>query len=401
MHSLLWTFISRVGVMMLFLFASLLVTGAEPVKSTRPSQIPCIDISQDKDKQTVIAAGTQDLYQGHPYSVTMPDGKTIFLTWCINHGGFAGPMARSDDGGKTWTRIDSIMPEGYRHHKNCPSIYYLVNSEGNGFLWVFTAQPLMPRIVSTDNGKTWSEKEPLGFPNVMAFSSIIPKNPGVQDGKYIGFYHHRYDAEGKTINEEPAIKGGGLRVVVSETSDAGFTWSTPRIIAEQKGVLLCEPFAFWSPDKKEICCLLRENTHKGNSMVIFSSDHGQTWTPATYTSWELTGDRHLGGYLPDGRLIFSFRDQALESPTRGHFVAWVGTYNDIKKGLPGQYRIKLLHSNAGGDCGYPGMHLFDNGDVLALTYIKYQPGNIKHSIVSTRFNIMDIDKRIMDIDKKN
>ena len=35
----------------------------------------------------------------------------------------------------------------------------------------------------------------------------------------------------------------------------------------------------------------------------------------------VTGDRHQGVYVDDGRLVIAFRDQAMESPTRGHFVA--------------------------------------------------------------------------------
>jgi hypothetical protein len=36
----------------------------------------------------------------------LADGKTIFCAWNIGHGGHARPMARSDDGGLTWTRMD-------------------------------------------------------------------------------------------------------------------------------------------------------------------------------------------------------------------------------------------------------------------------------------------------------
>ena len=35
------------------------------------------------------------------------------------------------------------------------------------------------------------------------------------------------------------------------------------------------------------------------------------------------------------------------------------------------YRLKLLHNYAGCDCGYPGIHLLDDGTVLATTYIKF------------------------------
>ena len=348
--------------------------------------LPLLDISQEKDRHTMIAAGTKDVYQGHPTSVLMPDGKTIFCVWCVNHGGPAGPMARSDDGGKTWTRLDDILPENFKNHRNCPSIYRMVSADGKERLWVFSAQPRMPRIVSEDGGKTWKEMEPLGFPNVMTFSSVVEKNPGKQDGKYIGLYHHRINLEGNVMDGERG-PGLNLAVAMTETEDGGLTWSTPRQICAVEGRDPCEPFGFWSPENREICCLMRDNKHKGNSLMMFSTDHGATWTTAVDTPWGLTGDRHWGVYAPDGRFVCVFRDQALKSPTRGHFVGWVGTYDDIKRGKPGQFRVKLLHSNAGGDCGYPGIQVLPDGSIFALTYIKYEPGENKHSVVGTRFRL--------------
>ncbi|HBJ86467.1 MAG TPA: exo-alpha-sialidase, partial [Verrucomicrobiales bacterium] len=89
----------------------------------------------------------------------------------------------------------------------------------------------------------------------------------------------------------------------------------------------------------------------------------------------------------------AFRDQALNSLTKGHFVAWVGTYDDLKQGKPGQYRVKLLHNHAErvGDCGYPGMELLPDGTIVATTYVKYAPGKEKHSVVSVRFNLATTD----------
>jgi sialidase-1 len=102
----------------------------------------------------------------------------------------------------------------------------------------------------------------------------------------------------------------------------------------------------------------------------------------------------MGVYTKDGRLVIAFRDMALNSPTAGHFVAWVGTYDDIKKGKPGEYRIKLLHSYAGRDCGYPGMEILPDGTIVATTYIKYWNGQRKHSVVSTRFQIDELDAMV-------
>ncbi len=368
------------------------------IRANAQSAVPLLDISQDASRQTVIAAGTPDVYQGHPYLAQNPD-DSLLLVWCVEHGGAAGPIARSVDAGKTWTRIDQNAPEGYKKHINCPSVYRLVDKEGKVWHWVFTSQPYIARIVSGDGGESWEEKEPLGFANVMAFSSIIPKHPGVQDGEYIGFYHRRRAADGTLLNKEPPT-AGRLEVAVSETKDAGFTWSTPRTIADVEGKDLCEPFAFWSPEKDEICCLLRENTHKGRSMVVFSADAGESWSTPQDASWELTGDRHIGCYVGADRLFIAFRDQAVDSPTKGHFLGWVGTYDDVKNGRPGDYRVKLLHSYAKpwvGDCGYPGVAVMKDGTVLALTYVKYRDDDCKHSIVETRFTIDELDKLAREV----
>lgn len=82
---------------------------------------------------------------------------------------------------------------------------------------------------------------------------------------------------------------------------------------------------------------------------------------------------------------------APNSPTKGHFVAWV-SYKDLVEGTSGQYRIKLLHSFAGSDCGYPGLEVMPDGSLLAVTYIKNEPGNTKHSIVQVKFDLKDTDK---------
>ena len=138
---------------------------------------------------------------------------------------------------------------------------------------------------------------------------------------------------------------------------------------------------------------MRENKHKGRSLVMFSQNEGKTWSTPVDTAWGLTGDRHYGVQAEDGRWVIAFRDKAKNSPTENHFVAWVGTYDDIKNSKPGQCRIKLLHSHAGWDCGYPGMELLPDDTIVATTYIRYKPGE-EHSVVSTRFRLKEIDEKL-------
>jgi hypothetical protein len=345
--------------------------------------LPLVDLSDRKERHVVVAAGTEQIYQGHPTTVLMPDGTTIFCVWSINHGGPAGPMARSDDGGITWTRMDAQLPDGFKSHQNCPSIYRMTDPDGKERLWVFSAAkgdrqgPGMPSIMSEDGGKTWKEMPPLGFPCVMTFSSIVR----LKDGRYLGLYHKGPGGADKVP----------LEVLQTITADGGFTWSDPVVVAAVEGKNPCEPFVFRSPDGGELCCLMRENSHTGRSLVMFSRDEGVTWTKPVDTPWGLTGDRHVGGFTRDGRLLVAFRDQALNSPSKDHFVAWVGSYEDIRKSRPGQYRIKLLHSHAGRDCGYPGVEFLPDGTIVATTYLKYAPGNAKHSVVSVRFNLAETD----------
>ncbi|MDP7287236.1 MAG: sialidase family protein [Phycisphaerae bacterium] len=372
----------RTFAVVLLLSAITVAEDKAKVEKVEKENLSVVDISKQTERHVVIAAGTERVYQGHPTTLLMPDRKTMFCVWSIGHGGPAGPMARSDDAGLTWKRLDDQLPAGFRKHRNCPSIYRMVDPKGKERLWVFSAWPGMPRIVSEDSGKTWTEAKPLGVKCVMTFSSVIR----LKDGSYLGMYHRR--------DEKRAVQ-----VMQIKTADGGLTWSAPRIVAAVDKKAPCEPFAFRSPDGKEICCLMRENFHKGRSLMMFSTDEGKTWSTPVDTPWGLTGDRHMGVYAPDGRLVVSFRDKAIGSSTYNHFVAWVGTYEDIRKRRPGQYRIKLLHSNAGGDCGYPGMDLLPDGTIAATTYIKYAPGKKRHSVVSTRFKLKALDKMTLKAKK--
>jgi len=338
-------------------------------------ELPLVDISGEKQRHVVIAAGTKEIYQGHATTLLLPNSRTMFAVWSYEHGGPCGPMARSDDAGLTWTRLDDTLPPGFRRHLNCPSVYRIVDGQGKARLWVISgiSGGGMGRLMSGDGGRTWTEMPRLAFPCGMPFTGMARLN----DGRTAAFGQRR-------------VSGKDQGVVMSVTDDGGLTWSPPRVIAKCTAKNLCEPFVLRSPDGQELCCLMRENRHKANSMMCFSRDEGKTWTAPVDTAWGLTGDRHLGVQAPDGRWVIAFRDRALRSSTYGQFVAWVGTYEDIRQARPGQFRIKLLHNYAGADCGYPGLELLPDGTIVATTYTKYWADERRHSVVSTRFKLDEL-----------
>ena len=344
--------------------------------------IPTLDISSQKYRQSLVAAGTEEIYQGHPTTALLSDDKTILCVWTINHGGYCGPMAKSVDGGKTWEMVET--PEDWEGMKNCPSIYRMIDKEGTERLMVYAAQPDMAQTYSLDNGETWTPVKSLGIENIMPFTSMVR----LHNGDYLAMYNKRPESATKAFSNE---------VWQSVSKDGGLTWEEPRqIVPYTEAYSPCEPCVFWSPDGKQLACLIRDNNRQGNSLMIFSEDEGSTWTEPQETPWGLTGDRHVAKYAPDGRLVVVFRDKAPLSPTYDHFVAWVGHYSDLLNDKGGEYRIKLLHSYAGWDCGYPGLELLPDGTFVATTYIKYENNANKNSVVSVRFSLPEVDKLLRD-----
>jgi hypothetical protein len=163
------------------------------------------------------------------------------------------------------------------------------------------------------------------------------------------------------------------------------------MVQKDTAVHLCEPGLIRSPDGKQMAVLLRENSRRRNSYVIFSDDEGQSWTEPRELPASLTGDRHTGVYGPDGRLFISFRDTTRESPTKGDWVAWVGTYDDIVEGREGQYRVRLMDNHKGADCAYPAVEILPDGTIVTTTYGHWEPDQPAY-IVSVRLKLEELDK---------
>ena len=374
--------------------------GRPPKKivQTYHDELPIVDLTRDAFRQTVIAMGTPDTYQGHPTTLLTPDGKTLFCVWTIKHGGGCGPAARSDDGGRTWTRIDDLLPAQYKFHRNCPTLQTVPRPDGSGVNFCVFSANCQPEtggglgiMISRDNGKSWWVTPPAPHLSAgMPPTGFMPLKDGTS-ALFGQVFKSKEKAKDRPTDDQA--------VWMSVTKDGGFTWGAPRIVAAAENKNLCEPFALRSPDGSEIGLLIRENRHTARSMMCFSRDEGKTWTKPVDTCWGLTGDRHEGVQLPDGRWVVAFRDRALGSSTYGQYVAWVGTYDDLRSGRPGQYRIHLMKSWSGtqyggwkGDTGYSGVELLPDGTILCTTYIKLFPDDRLQSVACTRFRISETDK---------
>lgn len=375
----------------LFMIALTAAAAASPVQEPgepgrREITIPTIDISDETDRHVIIAVGTEDTYQGHATTLLMPDGKTMFCVWCLGHGGTCGPMKRSEDGGLTWSDLLTV-PDNWRQTRNCPAIYRLVDPEGTARLLVFAGQGpggTMHQAHSDADGRKWTPMTCTGLTTVMPFCTI----ESVDGGKrLLGMTNTR--RPGETVEKRSNV------VAQSFSTDGGLTWSRPwEVVLDIPGCVPCEPWLIRSPDGKQLLCIMRENNRSYNCWMMTSDDEGRTWSKARQLPAALSGDRHASRYTADGRLFIAFRDTARQSPTRNHFVGWVGTYDDIIAGREGQYRVKLLHSHAGSDCGYAAVERLADGTIIATTYVKYRPGPQQHSVVSVRLKLEELDGQV-------
>ncbi|MFQ5810826.1 MAG: exo-alpha-sialidase, partial [Armatimonadota bacterium] len=344
--------------------------------------LPTVDIADETERHVIVAQGTEETYNGHPTTLLMPDGRTMFCVWTYGHGGPCGPLKSSPDGGLTWSPLLPVH-ESWSRVRNCPAIYRLMDGAGTARLIVYAKDgDTICRSVSEDAGQTWSPMESIGIESVMPWTTVVP----------IGGNRHLAQTNARR-SDDPDPRSNNI--IQSISSDGGLTWSPPTVVLDMPGFQPAEPAIVRSPHGRQLLCLMRENSRKLNSLTMVSDDEGETWSAPQELPAALTGDRHVARYAPDGRLVVAFRDMDVSglSPSRNHFVAWVGTYDDITSGREGQYRVKLLHSHSGSDCGYPGLELLPDGTFVATTYIKYRPGPEKHSVVSVRFALAELDAK--------
>jgi hypothetical protein len=363
------------------LLSASLVFSGELAGKLKGYSIPLIDLADETYRQ-VIVDKEQGQYLGHPTTVLLEDNKTIIAVYPKGHGRGAIVMKKSTDGGLTWSKRLAV-PENWATSKEVPTLYRTIDPQGRKRLIMFSGLYPIRMAVSEDDAVNWTPLRPIGnFGGVVAMASLVR----LKNGDYMALFHD----DGRFLRA--AGKTTKFQVFKTISTDGGLTWSQPEVIAEHPRAHLCEPGAIRSPDGKQIAVLLRENSRKFNSFVIFSNDEGRTWTKPVELPGALTGDRHTGKYAPDGRLFITFRDTTHQSPTKGDWVGWVGTYDDIVNGREGQYRVRLMDNHKDADCAYPGLELLPDGTFVTTTYGHWIEGE-QPFIVCVRFKLEEIDAK--------
>jgi hypothetical protein len=363
--------------------------------------IPTVDISGERHRQIVVDREAGQ-YLGHPTTVLLEDGKTMLIVYPKGHGRGALIYKRSTDSGLTWSeRLPT--PQSWVSSLEVPTLHRVIDAAGNKRIIMFSGLFPIRMAVTEDDGAQWSELEPIGnFGGVVTMATVLGlRTPGHylaffhDDGRFIrGGEESRFAMKGPHSDRvSPAAKPWRFWVYTTLSKDGGLTWSVPAPIAMLPDASLCEPGAVRSPDGKQIAVLLRENSRKFNSFLILSDDEGLSWSQPRELPASLTGDRHTARYAPDGRLFISFRDTTHVSPTKGDWVGWVGTYDDIVQGREGQYRVRIMDNTKGADCCYPGVELLPDGTFVTTTYGHWTLGEQPY-IVSVRFKLEELDARL-------
>jgi BNR repeat protein len=353
-----------------------------PADQLRGFSIPLIDLADQTDRQ-VIVDREEGQYLGHPTTVLLEDNKTMICVYPKGHGRGAVVMKRSRDGGLTWSERLPV-PDNWATSLEVPTIHRVIDSKGVKRLIMFSGLYPVRMAVSENDGTTWTPLKPVGDWGGVVTMGCVKR---LADGRYMAMFHDDgrfFTKDDKKL--DPVV----FTLFKTFSKDGGLTWSFPEEILARHDVHLCEPGIFRSPDGKQLALLLRENSRKRNSHVIFSEDEGTTWSKPRELPGSLTGDRHTGKYAPDGRLFISFRDQCYESPTRGDWVGWVGKYDDIAKGREGQYRVRLMDNHRGADCAYPGVEILPDGTFVTTTYGHWIKGKSPF-VVSVRFKLEELD----------
>ncbi len=370
-------------------------------------------------------------YIGHPDAILLKDGS-ILDVYPSGHGKGAIRSRLSFDGGVTYTGEIENQPKSWETSRETPTIYRLEFADGTpDKILLISGNPDWHDgkgsiggfnfSLSDDEGKNWSEfelcfskKDEFTVLPIVSMASLTRlKENGKFVDKWMAFFH-----DSKFVNYKTILSFKNGKPV----------WSVPEPYfaqhrAIEKKAHMCEVEVIRSDCGKgdELCLIGRSNNKRYNSLISFSRDEGKTWSKPKFVPSSLNGERHKADYSPDGRLFITFRsiergkekikkfsEEKMKNWFSEGWVSWVGTYDDLKKGKEGQYRIKLAHTylkhqkepslSANADTGYCGNVVFDDGMIVTSTYgcfgNKLPDGSYQTYVASKRLKLEDVDKLI-------
>lgn len=383
-------------------------------------------------------------YLGHPDSVLLNNGD-ILTVYPEGHGKGKIVSKISSDGGKSYDKALENAPASWEKSLETPTVYRLHFKSGEEKLIMISGNPQWPGLpstpggwncsVSSDEGKTWSEfkrfwdkKSEFPVVPIVSMASLTQlKENGEFVDKWMGLFHDCHGTR-NFVN---------FKTILSFDENGDYHWSKPEPYLKEYHDIeafsgICEVEAVRSDGGKgdEICLIARCNKKRNNSLLIFSRDEGKTWSRPVEAPPSLNGERHKADYMPDGRLFITFRsiernpERVKKMRTLGGkkkwysegWIAWVGTYDDLKNGRNGQYRIKIAHTYlphqnepsivANADTGYCGNVVLGDGTVVTSSYGIFSPekkqDGVYHTdkgrqerktyIVSKRIRLEDTDK---------
>ncbi|MEZ6089542.1 MAG: sialidase family protein [Pirellulaceae bacterium] len=348
--------------------------------------LPTIDLDDQSQRQFVVDRETGQ-YLGHPTTALLDDGRTILCVYPKGHG--RGPIVfkKSTDGGKTWSKR-LPTPESWATSKEVPTLHRVVDAQGKKRIIMWSGLYPARLAVSNDEGETWGELNAVGDWGGIVVMGFV--EPLAKPGHYLAMFHD--DGRYFTAN---GANTGTFTLYKTFSSDGGLSWSRPEAVFRSSEIHLCEPGCVRSPDGKRLAVLLRENARRKNSHIIFSDDQGESWTAPREVPLSLTGDRHVGKYDSQGRLLISFRcrspqHEANDRPFEGDWIAWVGTWQNLVDGKEGQYNVRLKENTKGYDAAYPGVEILPDDTFVVTTYGHWDEG-LDPYIMTVRFKLSELD----------
>jgi hypothetical protein len=376
----------RISLLSAFLVSSWLLPMASLLQAQDALQRLDLD---DQSHRQVVVDREPGQYLGHPTTVLLEDDLTMLCVYPKGHGKGAIVYKRSEDAGVTWSdRLPT--PPSWATSREVPTLHRVVDAAGKRRIIMFSGLYPARMAITEDDGRTWSELRPVGdWGGIVVMSCLFPVRTGA--GHYVGMFHD----DGRFIARQPrqdAVRT--FTLYQTRSTDGGLTWSSPQVVYRSADLHLCEPGVVRSPHGNRLAVLLRENSRRGNSRIIFSDDEGLTWTEPRPLPDSLNGDRHTAVYSPDGRLFVSFRKRSprgKSSPYEGDWVAWVGTWDDLAGGREGQYVVRLKDNLKDYDCAYPGVEILPDGTLVTTTYGHWDAKQPPW-ILSIRLKLEELDR---------